>query len=153
MMCRYLVIGKHMIVVSMKQWSTLENQALGLISINACTLCNFFGNLYTQGVKPSLYNEEAMKQVQAPINKQQLTLFLGMVTYLSSYMPNISDLTLDFRGLLKKDVLFKWTEAYDIAFQNIKNETGQDVCLRYFNTIKYELQVDASQIGLGSVLP
>ena len=68
-------------------------------------------------------------------------------------MPNISSLTADSRGLLKKDVLFQWSEAHDVAFQKIKNQISEDVCLRYFNTTKeVVLQVDASQVGLGAVL-
>ena len=70
--------------------------------------CSFFGNIYTpEGVKPDLKKVVAIKQMQSPINKQQLSSFLGMVTYLSHYMPNIYYLTLDLRGLLKEDALFQ----------------------------------------------
>ena len=76
-----------------------------------------------------------------------------MVTYLSQYMPNISYLISDVRGLLTKDVLFQWSEAHDVAFQKIKNQISEDVCLRYFDTTKdVVLQVDVSQVGLGAVL-
>ena len=69
--------------------------------------CCFCANLYTpEGVKPDPKKVETIKQMQPPINKQQLSSFLGMVTYLSQHMPNISSLTSDLRGLLKKDALF-----------------------------------------------
>ena len=68
--------------------------------------------------------------MQPPVNKQQLSSFLGMVTYLSQYVPNISSLTSDLRGLLKKDALFQWSDAHDVAFQKIKNQISEDVCLR-----------------------
>ena len=108
--------------------------------------CSFFGNLYTpEGVKPDPKKVDAIKQMPPPINKQQCSSFLGMVTYLAQYMPNISSLTADLRGLLKKDALFQWSEAHDVAFQKIKNQISEDVCLRYFNTTKeVVLQVDAS---------
>ena len=48
---------------------------------------------------------------------EQLSSFLGIITYLSQYMPNISSLISDLRGLLKKDALFQW---YDVAFQKKK---------------------------------
>ena len=68
-------------------------------------------------------------------------------------MPNISSLTSDLRGLLKKDALFQWSDALDVAFQKIKNQISEDVCLRYFNTTEeVVLQVDASQVGPGAVL-
>ena len=64
-------------------------------------------------------------------------------------MPNISSLTLDLKGLLKKDAWFQLSEA----FQKIKNKMSEDVCLRYFdNTKEAVLQVDASQLGLVAVL-
>ena len=76
-----------------------------------------------------------------------------MVTCLSQYMPNISALTSDLRSLLKKDALFQWSEAHDLAFQKIKNQISEDVCLRYFNTPKdVVLQVDISYVGLDAVL-
>ena len=117
-------------------------------------MLQFFGNLYTpEGVKPDPKTVDAIKQMQPPINKQQLSSFLGMVTYLSQYMPNISSLTADLRGLLKKDALFQRSETHDVAFQKIKNQISKDVCLRYFDTTKeVVLQVDASQVGLGAVL-
>ena len=53
--------------------------------------------------------------------------------------------------MLKKDALFQWTEAHDVVFQNTKNQG--DVCLRHFSTTKdVVLQVDSSQVGLGTVL-
>ena len=45
------------------------------------------------------------------------------------------------------------SEAHDVAFQKIKNQISEDVCLRYFETTKeFVLWVDASQVGLGAVL-
>ena len=68
---------------------------------------SFIGNLYIpEGVKSDPKKIDATKQIQSPINKQQMSLFMGMVTYLSSYMPAISNLISDLRGLLKKDALF-----------------------------------------------
>ena len=68
-------------------------------------------------------------------------------------MPTVSSLTLDLRGMLKKEAMFQWSETHDVAFQKVKNNISEDVFLRYFNTTKeVVLQVDASQVGLGAVL-
>ena len=61
-----------------------------------------------------------MKNVQSPVNKQQLSSIFGMVTYSSCYMQDISDVAAYCRGFMKKDALFQWTELYDVAFQKIK---------------------------------
>ena len=84
------------------------------------TKCCSFGNQYTpEGVKSDM-KEVAIKQMQPPINKQQLKFTSRYGEPLIYYMPNISYLTSDLRGLLKKDALFQWSEAHDVAFQKIK---------------------------------
>ena len=56
--------------------------------------CSFFCNLYTQQVvRHDPEKVEAVTQMQPSINKQQLSSFLDMVTYLSNYILNISNLT------------------------------------------------------------
>ena len=60
-------------------------------------------------------------------------------------MPNISYLTSNLRGLLKKDALFQLPEAHDIAFQKIKI-MSKNVCDMYLDTTKdVVLQVDSSK--------
>ena len=79
------------------------------------TKCCSFGNQYTPGVKSDV-KEVAIKQMQPPINKQlKFTSRYGEL--LIYYMPNISYLTSDLTGLLKKDALLQWSEAHDVAFQ------------------------------------
>ena len=83
------------------------------------TKCCSFGNQYTpEGVKSDV-KEVAIKQMQPPINKQ-LKFSSRYGEPLIYYMPNISYLMSDLRGLLKKDALFQWSEAHDVAFQKIK---------------------------------
>ena len=110
----------------------------------------FFGNLQ---VKPDPKTGDAIKQMQSLINKQQLSSFLSMMTYLFSYIKYISDLTFNLRGLPKKHALFQWTESYDVAFHKIKDQISEDVSHWYCDITKdVALQVDASEVGLGAVL-
>ena len=46
-MCRYLIMRKHVIGIGMKQWSALGRQALNLILINALFRLNFVVSLVT----------------------------------------------------------------------------------------------------------
>ena len=68
----------------------------------------------------------------------------------------MSDLTTSLRKLLKRDVLFQWTNSHEEAFQKLKDSISSDMCLQYlqyFDTTKpVPLQVDASKVGLGAVL-
>ena len=88
-----------------------------------------------------------------PTNQKELQEFLGVVTYMSPFMPKLSDATEPLRGLLKKDVEFCWTSSHEAAFQRVKNLICKETTLAYFNPKKpTRVQVDASQKGLGAVL-
>ena len=81
-------------------------------------LFTFFGNVYTpQGVKPALKKVEAIKNMGAPQTKQELQSFLGMVNYLGQYIKNMTEHTANLRLLLRKDVLFQWTESHEANLQ------------------------------------
>ena len=116
--------------------------------------CTFFGNVYTpQGVKPDLKKVEAMKKMEAPQTKQELQSFLGMVNPLGQYSKHMAGLTANFSLLLRKDVLFQWTESHEANFQKLKDSISSDACLMYFNSSEpVILQVDASKLGLGGCL-
>ena len=56
--------------------------------------CNFFGMLYTpDGVAPSPDKVRAIENVEPPKDKKELHTFLGMATYMSSFIPNLADHT------------------------------------------------------------
>ena len=116
--------------------------------------CSFFGNVYTPtGVKPDPKKVEAIKKMEAPMNKQQLQSFLGMVTYLGQFVQNVSDMTYNTRKLLKKNTLFQWPETHEANFQKLKEVFTSQEFLAYFDQKKdIFLQVDASIQGLGAAL-
>ena len=73
-----------------------------------------FGNVYTpQGVKPDPNKVKAIKKMEASQTKQELQSFLGMVNYLGQYIKNMAEHTTNLRLLLRKDVLFQWTESHE----------------------------------------
>ena len=78
---------------------------------------------------------------------------LGMITYLSPFIPQLSSHTATLRGLLKTDVEYSWNATYQVAFDKLKSLVCEDTTLRYFNTKKpVTIQVDASGKGLGAAL-
>ena len=105
--------------ICMRQWNAPEKQALSLILINVLLIpncCSFFGNLYTlERVTPDLKKVEAIKYIQPPINKEQLSSFLGMITYLSQYMSNISYLTRFVKFAQERCIVLE-LKVHDVVF-------------------------------------
>ena len=115
---------------------------------------NFFGCLYdADGVHPDPDKVDAIHALPVPTNVTKLQEFLGMVTYLSPFIPGLSTLTALLCELLKKDTDFTWNCTYDATFQHVKDTTISDTTLRYFDpSLPMTIQVDTSQVGLGVVL-
>ena len=114
----------------------------------------FFGCVYDKhGAHPDPSKVSAIKEMPAPQNKGELQSFLGMVTYLSPFIPQLSSHTATLRGLLKTDVEYSWNATYQVAFDKLKSLVCEDTTLKYFNTKKpVTIQVDASGKGLGAAL-
>ena len=115
---------------------------------------NFLGCLYdANGVHPDLGKVDAVHALPAPTNITELQEFLGLVTYLSPFIPGLSTLTAPLQELLKKDTDFIWNHTYDTIFEWIKEAVISDTTLRYFDpSLPVTIQVDASQVGLGAAL-
>ena len=115
---------------------------------------NFFGCLYNaNGVHPDPGKVNAVHALPAPTNVTELQEFLGLVTYLSPFIPGLSTLTAPLRELRKKDTDFSWNCTYDTAFEQIKEAVVSDTTLRYFDpSLPMTIQVGASQVGLGAAL-
>ena len=116
----------------------------------------FFGAEYsTQGMYPDPKKVQGIREMTAPMEKQQLQSFLGMVNYMGTFIPNLSHHTEPLIAMLKKDNIFHREEQQTRSFQKIKaliakaNETP----LRYYDRMKpVKVQADASLRGLGACL-
>lgn len=88
-----------------------------------------------------------------PTDKQELQSFLGSVTFLSTFIPNLSKKTHLMRGLLKKDVQYIWTSDMQQDFNAIKQHIASANKLVHYNPNKpVIIETDASLKGLGAVL-
>ena len=115
---------------------------------------NFFGCPYdADGVHPDPDKVNAIHTLLAPTNVTKLQEFLGMVTYLSSFIPGLSTLTTPLHELLKRDTDFTWNTTYETALQCVEDAVISDTTLQYFDpSLLVTIQVDASQVGLGVAL-
>ena len=89
-----------------------------------------------------------------PHDKKGVQRFLGMVNYVSKFVPNMSEITSPLRELLKKDVTWHWSVRHAKGFEKIKTilANPEPGVLTYYDVTKpVKLQVDASKSGLGAV--
>ena len=115
---------------------------------------NFFGMLYTpDGVKPSPDKVRAIENLEPPKDKKEPHTFLGMVTYMSSFIPNLVDHSAPLRNLLKENVDFAWNPSHSKAFEKVKLLICTATTLAYCDRNKpVALYVDASIKGFGASL-
>lgn len=114
----------------------------------------FYGTVYDKfGARPDPKKVETIKAIQEPKDASELQTFMGLATYMSNFIPNLSALSEPLRRLLKKDSEFQWNPSHCRAFQRIKDSICEKVILQHFDPNKATtIQVDASLQGLGSAL-
>ena len=114
----------------------------------------FLGHVVGLGqVAPVTTKVEAVCRFSVPSDKKELMRFLGMAGYYRKFCPNFSTVTEPLIALLKKGELFVWSNACQ-KFEKIKSILLSESILMAPNIDKqFKLYVDASDIGMGAVLP
>ena len=119
-----------------------------------CDEVKYIGHIITpEGLKPDPEKIVAITQMPAPADKKGIQRFLGMVTYLARYIPNLSEKTHHLRTMLHKDKVFCWNFEQQKAFDDLKKDLTDDTALAHYDVTKpVEIHTDACQAGLGACL-
>ncbi|XP_039444976.1 uncharacterized protein K02A2.6-like [Culex pipiens pallens] len=114
----------------------------------------FMGHvLSADGVRPTLDKVEAIKRLREPKTPEEVRSFLGMITYLGRFIPELSTLTSPLRELLRKDSEFVWGPSQQQAFQKLKELLKDAKNLGYYSPHDKTIVIaDAGPTGLGAVL-
>ena len=89
-------------------------------SINQSSL-SLFGNVYSAaGIGPDPTKVKDINEMPVPKDRDDLHRFLGMLTYMGGFIPNLSRLSSNLQDLLRKDVPFEWSEDHQMAFNALK---------------------------------
>ena len=115
---------------------------------------SFFGNKYSKdGLRPDPNKVNDLRNMPSPQNKEDLHKIIGLMTYLSSFIPNFSRKCETLRNLLKKDVPFAWEADHEHQLNALKEEITDQTVLQFYNpSVTLTLEVDASQKGLGAAI-
>ncbi|KAJ8045060.1 hypothetical protein HOLleu_07986 [Holothuria leucospilota] len=98
------------------------------------TELEFYGYKFTKdGLKATDEKIRAVKEAKAPRSKEAVRSFLGMLGYLSKFIPNYADLTAPLRELTHQNVTFKWEAKHSKAFQALKDSITSDTTMAYFD--------------------
>lgn len=114
----------------------------------------FYGLIWSsEGMKPDVKKCDDIRSRPAPRNRSELQSFLGLVQYLSPFIPHLSDKSSIVRQLLKHDTDWLWEKEHQQAFDALKDSIHSSMTLTYFDPNKPSvIEVDASMAGLGAAL-
>ncbi|PIK51362.1 hypothetical protein BSL78_11730 [Apostichopus japonicus] len=109
--------------------------------------------LTSQGVKPDPAKLDAVTQMSEPTDKKGVQRLIGCVTYLSKFMPNLSETAELPRRFTDKEAHVDWLPHHAEAFMKIKQAISTAPVLKYFDLNEDAvIQCDASESGLGATL-
>ena len=109
--------------------------------------------LTRNGVQPDDREVKAIHEMQRPETKEDVKRALGLINYLSRFIPHQSANNKALRSLLKEDTAWEWSTQHEHEWNEIKTVLTNKPVLVYFDPQKQiKISSDASKDGLGAVI-
>ena len=70
--------------------------------------------------------------MSGPTNKQDLQRFMGMLAYLSKFIPNMAEESAPLRRLLEKNVQWHWSDEHKKSLDSLKTLLTKTPVLKYY---------------------
>uniref|UniRef100_A0A5S6QCG5 RNA-directed DNA polymerase n=1 Tax=Trichuris muris TaxID=70415 RepID=A0A5S6QCG5_TRIMR len=115
----------------------------------------FLGHhISSAGIRPDFSRIEAVLNAPAPSSIQSLRSFIGMMTWYSKFIPNLSSTIEPLRALIRNaDSTFCWNTTAEESFQKLKHLLLESPALALFEPrLATVVTTDASGVGIGAVL-
>jgi len=107
----------------------------------------------SQGLHPTKEKVRAVQEAPRPENVAELKSYLGLLTYYSKFLPNLSSVLAPLYQLLKHKQPWCWTKKQSESFEKSKQLLVSSQVLVHFDPrLEIRVACDASAYGLGSVL-
>lgn len=135
----------------LKEYGILLNKDKCVFNVNRL---EFLGHeLSSDGIRPTESRITAIENFRKPSNISELRSYLGLITYVARFIPQLAEKTAALRQLLRTGEKFIWTHVHDQSFEQIKSAICSANFLGYFNTKDSSIVItDASPTGIGAVL-
>ena len=107
----------------------------------------------SQGLNPVQEKIQAIQEAPQPTNVGKLKSYLGLLSYYSKFLRNLSTTLAPLYKLLKHDEPWQWTEEQSQTFKQSKEFILSSHVLVHFDPkLPIRLACDASDYGIGAVL-
>lgn len=125
----------------------LLNQEKCLFKVNSL---DFLGHTISpDGIKPSNSKVEALQKFRIPNTTEEVRSFLGLVTYVGRFLPNLATITAPLRELIRSGSKFCWGKEQQESFAKLKDLISNVQQLYFFdNTLRTRVIADASPVAV-----
>lgn len=107
----------------------------------------------SKGVKPDPEKVSAVRNYPRPQNAKNIKQFLGLVGYYRRFIDNYSTIAKPLSDLTRNDRAFKWEDAQETAFTNLREILCKEPLLQYPDFSRpFVLTTDASGYAIGAIL-
>lgn len=114
----------------------------------------FMGQVISkEGMEINGKYSDPIAEMKVPTDKAGVSRFLGMLRYISRYIPNMTAMTSSLRELMRKDTAFMWEKRHNDEYEVLKRVVAsKQVLINFDPKIDIVIQTDASKDGLGCTL-
>lgn len=114
----------------------------------------YIGHVLSQeGVKADPRKVAAIRLLEPPTDKTGVRRVIGMVNYLTKFVPSLSEHLTELRKLTEKETEFVWSDRVNDSFQKLKEKLSTLPVLKYYDVDKpVVISVDSSKSTIGAVL-
>lgn len=98
---------------------------------------SYMGHVLTEkGLKPDSLKIEAIVGMPHPKNVKDVQRILGLINYLSKFIPSLATISEPLRQLTRSAVPWTWDETHKQTFEQLKKEITKTPTLKYYEVTK-----------------